>query len=280
MSDKSPGQPNSAEDQAHRARVEAINGLFAMLPARRLAEAVAEADRLLAQAPPPPPSGGPQAYSFSNLQEFVFYLCKYHVAENKREVVWSSDYSSDILLAKASALYELQRHREAVEVLRQAIARNPVGTSYRFELAENLIMLKDCEQAARELRALVEFLLYPEEIARFYRRMGYLYTEFKDYDLAEACHLYSLQLEDSDKAMQEVTYIEVQCRGNTDREAFTRRLAQFSPKVVVQMLRKAGVLVLLNDERADFLANVPDERNFKATELYRSLGIMRATAKG
>ena len=101
---------------------------------------------------------------------------------------WSAGNEAGILTSKAYALCELKRHNEALDTLKLALEYNPVSTSIRFEMIENHFQLHQLEEVTLYLKELATLVIYPTEIARYYRRIGFLFTESAKY---EVCLLYT-----------------------------------------------------------------------------------------
>ena len=120
---------------------------------------------------------------------------------------------------------------------------------------ENYLCLHQYENAEKELRLLMKWLMYPKDIAQFYRRMGYLYTEIKQYTMASICFLWSLQFEKNKKAMDELLYIMIECRGMQSAQEALDEIKKLTPEMVMRSL-----IVKHDDLHRRRAAGIPNER--------------------
>ncbi|HAB94269.1 MAG TPA: hypothetical protein DCF49_05835 [Lachnospiraceae bacterium] len=112
------------------------------------------------------------------------------------------------LYLTAEMLFEESRFPEAISVFEKCIEMQPERTNAWFEKAEALIRLRNYSAAMQTLRSTAKYAKKDQDIARLYRRIGFIRIEERSYDDAIACMLYSLQFENSDRALGELHYIE------------------------------------------------------------------------
>lgn len=254
------------------AEKELVKYLHNLIAAKKYEVAIHEADRAIACFSTPG-DGYDLGYSFFDLREFMFFLVKYHITEEHRVIAWSSRQEAPILMAKAYALFELNDYEKAIACLRLALEYNPVSVALRLEIVENYLCLHQYENAEKELRQLMKWMMYPKDIAQFYRRMGYLYTEIKQYTMASICFLWSLQFEKNKKAMDELLYIMIECRGMQSAQEALDEIKKLTPEMVMRSLIVNNIMIYIDDERREFLMKGSDEESKKAVELYRKLGV-------
>ena len=84
----------------------------------------------------------------------------------------------------------------------------PERTNAWFEKAEAQIKLRDYKSAMQTLQLTAKYVKKNEEIARLYRRIGFIKIEERSYDDAIACMQYSMQFAKNDIASGELQYIE------------------------------------------------------------------------
>lgn len=144
-----------------------------------------------------------QVFSFENLEEFSVYA-KSHP---DRSIIFSSSDEYDAQYQKGFLLYEAGKYDDAIGELKKCFTINPVSIKARFEMCECHLQLKEYFPAQNDLLSLVDFIYNPEQAAKFYRRMGYIHTEKKQFDLARACYLYSLNYENHLSVNKELEYI-------------------------------------------------------------------------
>lgn len=148
-------------------------------------------------------SGG-EGYYFENFAEFALYV---KVNKPKTEVVFLSGDNYKDMLLYGIKLFEQKNFEKAIEILKECLKLNPVGLSARFELSECYICINQFDLAKRTLLDMKEYLESNTHKARFYRRLGYIATEEKDYKVAYCCYKYSLNYENHYTVSQELKYI-------------------------------------------------------------------------
>ena len=95
----------------------------------------------------------------------------------------------------------------AEEYLKKGLERNPVDISAMFELAAVHRMTGNLDRARAHLEKLQPFLWNPAQMARFYREMGWYYSERKLFDVANALYSYSMIYNKTELAENELKYI-------------------------------------------------------------------------
>ena len=164
------------------------------------------------------PEGEPEitlGFYFDNICEFVAYaayITGKKITANLNSIRWLSADSMDedpyqCRVAEGVALYENHRHRAAIAILQESLQYNPVGLHARFEICENYLKMHDLDQARKTLKQVVPFLVEQSTIARYYRRMGYIYTELGQLKTAYACLYYSSKFEEVQLAITEMEFI-------------------------------------------------------------------------
>ncbi len=232
---------------------------------------VTETDKLLKIIGTPQSTKGKVSYSFENVSEFTQYICLHH----DKGVEWSGNQTSLILMHKAIALYELGNYRDAKVCLQDAIKYNPINLQYKFELVENLLQLKEYEEAEKTLRILLSEVIYPADIAHVYRRLGYYYAEINKLDEAIATNIYSLNFAKSDKVPEELMYIQSLKTGLRDPEELAKLVFKDIDKEKVQaLLAKNELLIVFDIDRKNYVINSSDERLTTILPFYRDEGII------
>ncbi len=150
---------------------------------------------------------GAEAYYFADQYELIMYAkhCKDAGIENS--VKWLSGSKYNDLFMKGYNLFELGRYAKALRAYQDALRVNPVGIKARFEICECYLHMGNLSEAKKTLLDMQEYVIEDCNVARFYRRMGYIATEQKEYPLAIACYMLSLQFEQNQYVGQELLYI-------------------------------------------------------------------------
>lgn len=194
-----------------------------------------------------------EGYHFENLTEFLIYtqLCK-----STGDVYWYSGNEYIDEYKKGYELFERGQFDKSIEVYQKCLELNPIGIRARFEICEAYLHLKDLTSAQKTLLEMKKMLVEEAQIARYYRRMGYIETERDNYEVAIACYRYSLKYQYHSSVGRELLYIASKCGSNQTVE---------NPE---DILRKAGILLMTKNSRSK--ANTEEIIN-KLDKLYKEI---------
>lgn len=103
--------------------------------------------------------------------------------------------------------FEKHNFEKAREYLRQAIEWNPVYVAALFEYAETFKMEGNIETFYAITKNTYDKIFLPNDLARYYRNLGFYFIEKENYNLAVCLFLYSLSFEVTDMAKSEIMYI-------------------------------------------------------------------------
>ena len=191
-----------------------VDSIKTLVHERKFDSAIKMADAYLHSLPDTDAGNGSINYAFEDLEEFLFCVAlekEESEAANitGRNLTWVNTQASTVSRMQAYALIELGRHNEAISVLKQALEKsNPIGIALRFEMVEAYLASNQLHQAEKELATLSTMVISRQDIARYYRRLGYCMIERKEYADAKICLLYSFCFEMSDSALGELAYID------------------------------------------------------------------------
>lgn len=101
---------------------------------------------------------------------------------------------------------EERKYNESIEYLNKAIESNPMDVSSIMELAECYRALNKNEEFINTMDNVYNFVISPEDLARYYRKLGFYYTEIGKYELSYAIYEVSLIFEKTDLAFNEMMY--------------------------------------------------------------------------
>lgn len=97
--------------------------------------------------------------------------------------------------------------KKAKEVLKLALKWNPYNAEAIFEYNEIYKMEGDLEEYKDKTLECFDKLYNPQDLARFYRNLGYYYIERQEWELAKAIYIYSMRFDNNEKAKHELIYI-------------------------------------------------------------------------
>lgn len=146
-------------------------------------------------------------FCFSNQMEFILYAGHCKKAGRTKNVIWENKSTYQDLFMQGYHLFEDRKFRKAIAAYQKALQVNPVGINARFEICECYLQIGNLIGARSTLLDMQEYLVEAKNIARFYRRMGYIEIEQKNYRLAAACLIFSMNYEKSNLVADELMYI-------------------------------------------------------------------------
>ncbi len=146
-----------------------------------------------------------ESYFFENVFEMAIYG---KLFSKDKKVNWLSGDNYIKLYQKGYQLFEQGRFNEALLTYNDCLKLNPIGISARFEMCETFLSMGQVNAAAGVLMELHQFLLFDEkQMAKFYRRFGFIKIEQGDLRTAAACYQYSRKYENHPSIQQELAYI-------------------------------------------------------------------------
>jgi len=146
-----------------------------------------------------------ETFYFENEKEFIIY-CK--VSQTDKNVVWAkgSNYLDEY--QKGYRYIDQKQYSQAVDAFQHALKLNPVGLAARFELCTAYTQMHDLPAARAALKDAEPYMYSDQLIAKYYRCLGYILIEEKQYKLAANVYQYSLFLDpDQQMAKQELLFI-------------------------------------------------------------------------
>ena len=146
-------------------------------------------------------------FCFANQMEFIMYAGHCKKVGKKKNVIWENKSTYQDRYMQGYRLYEDGKYEKALAAYKNALDVNPVGIGARFEICECYIKLGNLIGARTTLLEMQEYLVENENIARFYRRLGYISIELQEYQLAAALFIYSMKFEKSNLVADELMYI-------------------------------------------------------------------------
>lgn len=136
-------------------------------------------------------------YSFSdNIEYFTKLIENAHNGNNANINALNSNYSRMYhLLGYVYA--EMKDDRRAADALSKSLKLNPVSAGTYLEFAEIFKKNAQWENFLPLAKSALKYAKTPATLARALRGLGYYYCEQKNYNLATAIYMHSLQFEDN-----------------------------------------------------------------------------------
>lgn len=196
-----------------------------------------------------------EGYYFENAEELAVYG-KLH--NNGKTAYWLTGNNYIDAYKIGYQLFEKGQYRQAIEAYQNSLKLNPIGISARFEICESYIHLNDLEKAKSVLLDMKDYLYKAEDIAKFYRRIGYIEAERRNYRAAEACVLYSIKYQDIDSAYSELEFLRTKNRQPITPSEIEKVIKDFSiPLIAPQNVEKTVVTSLSQAEKQFFKQTCP-----------------------
>ena len=194
-----------------------------------------------------------RVYSFNNAQEY--YFSTYKIKD--KDIVWTP-YSISFAYNKLAWIAnEEKAYSKAREYCDKAIYFNPMGVVYYFEKAASYKLQKDLEGMIEIIRSSYDYIFHHNDLAGYYRCLGYYYVEKKEYELAYACYLLSLYYDNKNKnALNEIEYIKQQV--NKPRYKITLEEA-------LEILDKNHIPLSIKEENKEILLNFINDKKYIET---------------
>lgn len=143
-------------------------------------------------------------FSFGNIIEF---LTSKYVLELNKKAVWITLKYSLAYNMLAFISNEEQNFEKAIEYADKALYYNPMDLNNAFEKGETYKMQRKYEEMLKVTTGVYEYIFSPEDLARYYRNLGYFYTEACKFDVSFSLYLVSMLYQESRGACQEIMYI-------------------------------------------------------------------------
>jgi tetratricopeptide (TPR) repeat protein len=174
-------------------------------------------------------------------------------------------------------LVDDQDYENAAKVLGIARGMDPARIATLMERVNCNIATRDLEGALSLLDEARGLCLLPEDIAWYYRRLGYILCEQGDYALSKHCQLYSLIFEDSAMAYSELEFLDSVSGG--ERFDYRRKDEAFDhlTEEAVRDLDSRGMLFRFGEDQKAMLTRLSGSYAGADPELYdRALAFYEA----
>lgn len=143
-------------------------------------------------------------FYFEDANEFMIYA-KFHSGDKRVDWLSGDDYLNEF--KKGYIFFEQGQFKKAAEAFKQCLVLNPIGIKARFELSETYIQMRKFNDAKESLLDMKDYLIKDSDIAKFYRRLGFIECEKSNFQCAIACYFYSQKFENSPIIFNEILYI-------------------------------------------------------------------------
>lgn len=145
-----------------------------------------------------------KCYSFRSLEQFYLFVRVFNV---KEDISWLNIYSDEAYRLLAFMDVEEGKLENARKNIEKSFKYNPLNINTFFELVEVNKLEKNYDEMKEILDDLYPYILDSVNLARYYRNLGFYYTEKEEYELAFALYIISTHYSFSNIALDELLYI-------------------------------------------------------------------------
>ena len=143
-------------------------------------------------------------YSFYNYIETLIYWRKYNPS---KKILQPENNIADIYYLLGFINFETKNYGKAIQYLDKAGEWNPVSTQIRMEKANTYRNMGEFERYRIEVEKAYPYIYESTFMAKYYRELGWYYSEKRIFDLANALYTQSVSYLNTDLAKNELMYI-------------------------------------------------------------------------
>lgn len=152
---------------------------------------------------------------------------------------------------------ETENNEKALEYLKEGLKWNPVDMQLMFEIATVHRLEGNIEKFKAQIEKAYHYIYNSSYMAKYYRELGWYYSEKRIFDIANALYTHSISYEKNDLAINELMYIAKQenreLRLSTSQE-ISEMLAEYN---IPSGFSKSMAQVIFN-EYEYLIKNVPN----------------------
>ena len=147
---------------------------------------------------------GSHCLEFDNALEYLFYVNRFGA---DREIEQPALSVAELYLLYAYILIEKGEFEKAFDVIDRALERKPLFTDIMFEKAEIYKLKSDMDGFFRATVETFPYCYRREDIARYFRNLGYFFIEKEDWPEAMFCYIVSTHWHPTEMAESQMFYI-------------------------------------------------------------------------
>lgn len=184
--------------------VEQLNKSNEYIQRKKYVEADKILDKLLKEIEPVEIDNHGRVLDFTNRLEFFLYC---HM-NRKINISWSRNFLSDIYLQKGVISFENKNYKEALDYYEKALRWNPASMLIYNEILETCISLRDYNKFDSYFQKAIKYAIRPFDLAVLYKKLGYIWIEKGQDEIAYNLFLYSKLFFPRKEADLEIAFLE------------------------------------------------------------------------
>lgn len=143
-------------------------------------------------------------YSFYNYIETLIYWRKYRPS---KRILQPENNIADVYFLLGFINFETKNYGKTIQYLDKAIEWNPISPQIRLEKADAFRNIGEIERYRVEVEKTYPYIYQSAFMAKYYRELGWYYSEKRIFDLANALYTQSISFLNTDLAKKELMYI-------------------------------------------------------------------------
>lgn len=171
-------------------------------------------------------------FYFDNVFEFIAYKRE----NDARDIVWLKGDKYEIAYNNIIKAFEREKYGEVIYLGRKCFDINPVAINVRFKMAEAYMAFEKLDDAGCTLIEMSKYITNKSDIADFYRKLGYIACEKKNWEFATACYRYSMIFESESDA--------VMALNNIQHQGYS---TEINLSKIEEILTKSGIPIIKSD---------------------------------
>lgn len=143
-------------------------------------------------------------FSFNNYIESLIYWRKFNPS---KKILPPTNNISEVYFLLGFINFEMKNYGKAIQYLDKASEWNPVSPRIRLEKADTYRNMGDFERYRIEVEKTYPYIYDSVFMSKYFRELGWYYSEKRIFDLANALYTQSTAFMDTDLAKNELVYI-------------------------------------------------------------------------
>lgn len=205
-----------------------------------------------------------QITRYFTFRDIIEFYCSKEKLNIQKKVIWIDLRTDDAYKLLAYIAIEERNFPKAIDYLEKGLYFNPMNLEIRFEYAELYKMQNNMEKMYELTKNIYDYIYDPIMLAKYYRLLGYYFTEKQNYDVAYSLYAISIYYENNEIAHDEINYIK-QKTGNPN---FEKTMSE-----ILNLLRQQNIPITISKSNLDQLKNLSIEKQVieKQSELIKYL---------
>ena len=143
-------------------------------------------------------------FSFYNYIENLIYWNKYRPS---KKLIPPINNIADVYYMLGFINFETKNYGKAIQYLNKAIEWNPISPRMRMEKADAYRNMGEIERFKAEVEKTYQYIYESTFMSKYYRELGWYYSEKRIFDLANALYTQSTMYMNTELASNELRYI-------------------------------------------------------------------------